>query len=283
MKTLLLFLPGVLLATFVFGNTTPDPIWHTKVGDVDFYSIQDSAHEMSTGVLLTDDKDALARLSPTGKTPSGIGVFVVKKGADVALIDTGVGGQLTEHLKRIGIQSGDVKHILLTHSHRDHVGGLVKDGEKFFPNATLWLDARELAFWKTARNKEFYEQCLKLYGEPKFLTPDEKTAVIVPELVAVDLSGHTPGHTGFLLSSGDKKILMVGDLLHNGAVQFARPDISIQFDNDPKAAADIRIRTLKRAADENLLFAVCHLAMPAVGYVQVDGDGFKFTPVDPAK
>ena len=277
MKTLLLFLPIVFLSTFAFGSVDPDPIWHTKIGDIDFYSIQDAPNEMSTRVLLTDDKDALARLAPTGRTPSGFGVFVVKKGSDVVLIDTGIGKQLTECLKRLGIKPEGVKHVLLTHSHGDHVGGLVKDGNKVFPNATLWLDQRELAFWKSSRSKEQCEQCLTLYGEPKFLKPDEKTAVVFPEMVAVDLAGHTPGHTGFLISSGGKKLFVVGDLLHNGAVQFARPDISIQYDSDPKKATEVRIRTLKRAVDEKLLFVASHLELPSVGYVAADGDGFRFT------
>ncbi len=251
-------------------------IRHIKVGNVDFYSVQDDVGEMDSGILITDDKDALVRLSPTGKTPSGYAVFVVKKGNDVVLIDTGKGGKMLTLLQTIGIKPEDVQNILLTHSHFDHVGGLVKDDQKVFPNATLWIDADELSFWKTARNKDYCQQCVKLYGEPKILTPDEKTAAIFPELVSVPLHGHTPGQTGFLLSSGDVKLLVVGDLLHNGAVQFARPDISIQYDNDPKQAAEVRRETLQWAADEQLLIAACHIPFPSVGTVKADGNGFRF-------
>ncbi len=265
-----LLMPGDLRAE------SGEGIRHIKIGDVDFYSIQDDSGEMDSGVLITDDKDALARLSPTGKTPSGYAVFVVKKGDDLVLIDTGKGGKMLQRLQTIGIKPEDVKNILLTHSHFDHVGGLVKDGQKVFPNATLWIDADELSFWKTARNKTYCDQCVKLYGEPKFLTPDEKTATIFPELVSVSLHGHTPGQTGFLLSSGGVKLLVIADLLHNGAVQFARPDISIQYDNDPKQAAEVRRKTLKRAADEQLLIAASHLPFPSVGTVKADGEGFRF-------
>ena len=280
MKTLFFFLSTVLLSAFAFGSLDPETVWHTKIGDIDFYSIQDGANEMNNRVLLTEDKDAPAKLSPTGKTPSGFGAFVVKKGTDVALIDTGVGGRLLVCLQSIGIKPEDVKHVFITHSHGDHVGGLVKDGKKVFPNATLYLDERELTFWKSGRAKEQCEQCLQLYGEPKFLKPDEKTTVVFPELVAIDLAGHTPGHVGFLLSGDDKKILIAGDLLHHGAVQFARPDISVQYDSDPKVAAAVRAQTLHRAAGEKLLFAAAHLAFPAVGHVTDDGKGFRFTPVE---
>ena len=281
MKTSFLLFLTIFLTTWFVGLAFADTesgVWHTNIGNIDVYCIQDAAGEMNSGVLLADDKTALERLAPTGKTPSSFSVFVVKKGTDTVLIDTGRGGQLIERLQSVGIKPEDVKYVLLTHSHGDHVGGLVKDGKKVFPNATLWLDGRESAFWKSGRSKEQYEQCRKLYGEPKFLTPDEKTGVVFPEMVAVDLAGHTPGHTGFLISSGAKKLLLVGDLLHNGAVQFARPDISIQYDNDPKAAAEMRRKTLQRAVDEKLLFGAVHLPFPSVGFITADGDGFRFMP-----
>ena len=279
MKASLFVLSTVFLASFAFADS-PQGVWHTKIGNVEFYCIQDASSEANSSVLLTDDKDALARLAPTGKTPSGCTVFVVKKGTDTVLIDTGIGRQSLERLQTIGIKPEDVKHILLTHSHGDHVGGLVKDGRRVFPNAAVWLDERELAFWKSARNKDFCEQVLKLYGEPKFLTPDEKTSVIFPECVTVDLAGHTPGHVGFLISGGGRKLFVVGDMLHNGAVQFARPDISIQYDSDPKEAADVRHRALKRAAEEKLLLAATHLAFPPVGEVTIDRAGFRFIPLE---
>ncbi len=269
----------ILSASGYLRAESEEGIRHIKVGDVDFYSIQDAPHEMNSDLLITDDKNALTRLSPTGKAPSGYAVFVAKKGTEIVLIDTGKGGEMLQRLQAIGIKPEDVKNILLTHSHGDHVGGLLKDGRKVFPNATLWIDAVELSFWKSARNKNHGEQCVKLYGEPKILTPDEKTAAFFPELVSVPLHGHTPGHTGFLLSSGGKKLLVVADLLHNGAVQFARPDISIQYDNDPKQAAETRHKTLQRAADEQLLIAASHLPFPSVGTVKADGEGFRFEPL----
>ena len=44
-----------------------------------------------------------------------------------------------EMLKKIGICAEDVKHVILTHAHWDHMGGI-----SLFPNATFYLQADEL-------------------------------------------------------------------------------------------------------------------------------------------
>lgn len=253
-------------------------IWHTKIGELDFYCIQDSPSELSQSVLLTDDNELLRRLMPSGKAPSSYNVFVARKGSDTVLIDTGKGGDMLKHLQTLGIKPEEIKTVLLTHSHGDHVGGLLKDGEKVFPNAEIRISEKELSFWKSARNKDFCEQVLKRYGQPKFLIPDEKTAVAFPEMVAVDLAGHTPGQIGLLLSFGNDKLFVAADLLHCGAVQFERPDISCRFDDDPKRAAEIRIKTMKRAAESKWIFVATHLPFPSAGIVETEGDAFRFVP-----
>jgi len=283
MKIFSYFLFFLFFAVSTFGQTTSESdtgIFHLKIGEIDFYTLQDASSTMGNNLMLTDDKEALQRLAPTGQSPSSVSLFAIKKGSEVILIDTGFGRKTFQQLHTLNIKPEEVKNILLTHSHGDHVGGLIQDGKKAFPNAVIWLDARELEFWKSGKSKDLLEQCQKFYGEPKTLIPDEKSAVIIPEIVSIDLTGHTPGHLGFLISSGGKKLIVVGDLLHNGAIQFSRPDISIQYDSDPKKAAEIRLKTMKRAAGENWKFAAIHLPFPGVGYVKDNGDGFHFEPMN---
>ncbi len=261
-------------------SALPEGIGHVQVGAFDFYSFSDDTGEMKNDALLTEDTEAVTRLSPNGKTPIGFSVFLVKKGSDTVLIDAGKGGKTLEFLRAIGVQAEDIKNILLTHSHGDHVNGLVREGQKVFPNATLWLDQDELAFWQSAHNRNHYEQCMTLYGDPKILSADEQNAVIFPELVAVALPGHTPGHTGFLLSSEGVKLFIVADLLHHGAVQFAKPNISVRYDHDPGRAAEVRCEALRRAAEEDFLVAGSHLPFPSIGSVSIDGNGFRFESIE---
>ncbi len=254
-----------------------DGIRGVTAGDVDVWCIQDKTGEMSN--TLFGDSLVLAELVPAGKCPSSFNVFVLKKGDVTVLIDTGVGGEMLRRMVAMGVKPEDVSAVLLTHSHGDHVGGLLAaDGKAAFPNATLWLAEKERPFWME-KNEAQCEKCEKAYGGFKFLTPDEKTPVIFPELTAVDLAGHTPGHVGFLVRDGKDTVFIAADLLHSACVQFPRPDFSPRYDSDPVQAAAARKAWMQRAADGGWLFTGAHLPFPSpVGKLTADGDGFRFTP-----
>ena len=73
---------------------------------------------------------------------------------DVVVVDTGYKMQTAlkrgrdlhrtpqEGLKLIGIDPAGVKHLIVTHFHWDHLGNL-----DLFPNATVYAQKREMAFW----------------------------------------------------------------------------------------------------------------------------------------
>lgn len=74
------------------------------------------------------------------------------------LLDTGNGpaagkfgtGELFSLLETEGIDRGAIKHVLLTHGHADHLGGLVEDMnglEPAFPNAVVHLSHVEYDHW----------------------------------------------------------------------------------------------------------------------------------------
>ncbi|MGM4915249.1 MBL fold metallo-hydrolase [Rhizobium sp. 768_B6_N1_8] len=74
--------------------------------------------------------------------------LLVKAPKRVILIDTGVGGALQQSLAQAGTKPEEVTDILITHSHPDHMGGLVKDGKLAFPKATIRMSSAEWAFAK---------------------------------------------------------------------------------------------------------------------------------------
>lgn len=248
----------------------------TKVGDLDFICVQDAGGEFDNTTFAAD-ADLLHKLAPSGKTPNSCSAFVVKGNGHTILIDTGMGRKMLENLKAAGIDPASVDAVLLTHTHHDHTGGLLAGDKPNFPNAKIWINPKELDFWKSS-NKAQYEKAISVYGEPNPIVADEKTDIVIPEIKAIAIPGHTPGHTGFLITSKGDKIFAAGDILHSGTIQFPHPEINAKFDRDPAKAIESRRSILNRAADEGWRFAAAHLPFPGIGKIKKNADAFQFEP-----
>jgi glyoxylase-like metal-dependent hydrolase (beta-lactamase superfamily II) len=96
----------------------------------------------------------------------------------------------------------------------------------------------------------------------------------------VPSNGHTPGHTSYLLSSGDEKLLLWGDIVHVHAVQLPHPEVTIAVDVDPKAAVASRTRLFAKAARERWLVAAAHLPFPGIGHLRKEEKGYSWVPVE---
>ena len=71
------------------------------------------------------------------------------------------------------------------------------------------------------------------------------------------------------------------DLVHNHAVQFARPEVAIEFDIDPKQAVITRKRIFFQAAKEKLMVAGMHLPFPGIGRVRKESAvGYAWVPAE---
>lgn len=63
---------------------------------------------------------------------------------------------------------------------------------------------------------------------------------VVPSVTAVPLLGHTPGHTGYRISSGGDSLLIWGDIVHAIPLQLPNPGVTTSFDVDQPLAARTR-------------------------------------------
>ena len=95
-------------------------------------------------------------------------------------------------------------------------------------------------------------------------------------LSVVPAPGHTPGHCGLRVSSGDDELLILGDIVHAVVLQFAHPDWGIAFDVDQDAAAATRIKLLDMLTADKTLIAGMHIPFPGIGYAEKAGDGYEF-------
>jgi glyoxylase-like metal-dependent hydrolase (beta-lactamase superfamily II) len=226
--------------------------------------------------------DAVARLlSANGALADtikvSVGGLLVKLPGHVVLIDTGYGpanGQLLSSLAVAGVKPGEVTDVLISHSHGDHVGGLVKlDGTLAFPNAKVRMAAAEWTFLQGNAG------AAKLVAA---ITPQVATfapgATVVPGITAVEVHGHTPGHTAYELVSGTARLIDVGDTVHSSIVSLAKPDWVMGFDSDKTVGkASRRAEMAQLAASHELVYAP-HFPFPSVGTVAAKGDGFVWVP-----
>jgi glyoxylase-like metal-dependent hydrolase (beta-lactamase superfamily II) len=208
------------------------------------------------------------------------------------LIDTGGGsqlmasmGRLPSSLKAAGVSLDSIEAVLLTHLHGDHCGGLVDaEGKASFPNAELVLHRTEAAFWLESdldkvpdrQTFEFVRHMLAPYASRTRLIEDGE---VVSGIHAVPLPGHTPGHTGYRLSSGPSSVFIWGDIVHVPAVQSAIPDAGTAMDVDPALAVTTRKETFKQVAEEGSFVAGMHLEFPGLAQLRSEGDGYRILAV----
>jgi glyoxylase-like metal-dependent hydrolase (beta-lactamase superfamily II) len=215
--------------------------------------------------------------APTDRVTLSVNSLLVRTGRRVLLIDTGIGAKaLIASLGETGVSPKAVTDVLITHSHGDHTGGLLdENGHLAFPKATIRMSSAEWAWMQQKGPAEVVK------GISKHVHTFEAGAQIAPGVTAVALGGHTPGHVGYEIASGDARLLDIGDLAHSSIVSLEKPEWTVQFDNDSALAKTTRRATLTRLAKDQELVYAPHFPFPGVGHIVVDGDGFAWKAATP--
>ena len=207
-------------------------------------------------------------------------IFVAKIGKEIVLVDTGEGGKpnggyLLASMKLAGIEPDTITLVVITHSHGDHVLGLLSDNnEPVFPKATYVISKDEMAFWQSRiDDKSIDQRSIITMMQEKGLRLIDMHEQITLGLTAMPIPGHTPGQIALLFDSENEKLIHMADLLHS-PMQFAHPEWSPSFDADTSVSVPTRYETLRWAANENMLTLFYHLPFPGLGRVKREKKGF---------
>lgn len=224
-----------------------------------------------------------------------VNCFVLRDDTGVTLIDAGGGpalgsgyGHARLQLADAGIDPSEVSRVLVTHLHNDHVLGLLDGDLPWLPRAEILVPSVELRFFTdqtardalpAARHGGFIvtERLLAAYG-PR-VSMIGKTSPL-PEVTTMNLPGHTPGHTGYLIGDDENQLLILGDCLHLGSIQANDPDIGLEFDLDPAKAAETRHGVLNESARRGWTIAGGHVGF---GRVHRTSEAYAITGGDPTR
>lgn len=275
-------------------------IAETIIGGGTLRTVSDGHLVLPQSFVLGDFPEAEARtiIEAAGYEVAGLNspcnLALWENGENRVLFDVGAGpdfmpsaGKIMDSLDALGLSPDDITHVVFTHAHPDHLWGAVDDfDEPLFYNAIHMMGADEIAYWTApetidaiAPERQSFvagaRRRLDLLGAG--IAPIGGGDEILPGITVIDTPGHTPGHLGFRIASGDGSALIVGDAIGNGHLALARPEWPSPADNDPALGMTTRMSLLEELASSNETLVGFHLPDGGIGTVAKDDAGYSFT------
>lgn len=199
---------------------------------------------------------------------------------DLVLVDTGIGNRLSEreqeiftpdrgdglvgHLRRLGFTPGDVTHVILSHLHFDHVGGVIDkspsgDIRPVFPNARMYIQKSEWELAMAPPNERLAAayrhapECLQPLAKVQLLDGDTR---ITPEIRTAISGGHTSPHQCVIIESGGTGLIHLADIVPT--TSHLRLAWNAAYDTDPLTTIAAKKRFFAAARAQNLWVSFSH-------------------------
>jgi glyoxylase-like metal-dependent hydrolase (beta-lactamase superfamily II) len=155
-----------------------------------------------------------------------VSAYLLLRGDEAVLVDTGTDDSGVDDIEAALTAAGGrwdgVRHVVLTHHHFDHIGGL-DEVLRRATRAEIAVGEPDVEAVRAARNPD------------RRITPVRDRDEIFG-LRVVATPGHTPGHISVL--DPESRVLVVGDAMTNeGALSGANPAYS---DDLPRAVDSVR-------------------------------------------
>src|SRR5574341_579263 len=193
----------------------------------------------------------------------GVNMFLIEDQDGLTLIDTSVASSVKgvlQDIGRLGRQPTDLKRVLITHAHPDHIGGLPE--LKRITGAEVIASELERPVIEGKIDRPGAPALVRLVAKLMMKPAPVDRGVQDCELVetfggmqALLTPGHAPGHLCFW--QPEKKVLVAGDVMFN-LVSLTLPPTFLSVDMDEDRRSRSEEHTSELQSPTNL---VCRLLL----------------------
>jgi glyoxylase-like metal-dependent hydrolase (beta-lactamase superfamily II) len=246
-----------------------------RVGEIEIVPVLDGTSQMPVRMAfenMSEESWAPHRdlLTADGHIAVDFGGFLIRTGNRLALVDTGIGvvsqkaadtlgvdnfeaGRFLNSLASLGVSPADITDVILTHLHFDHVGWTTSRGEVVFNNATYRCDRRD---WEHFVGPD-PGATRKLSPLEGHLETFDRNGPILAGVDVMSAPGHTPGSTVVVISSGQSRAMLLGDVVHC-PVELIDEEWDGMADVDPALAKATRNALARELEGADIPVAAAH-------------------------
>ena len=223
-------------------------------------------------------------LDADGLVPMALGGFLVRggPGGRLALVDCGLGrqemggrqlgGALLDSLAAYGVTPDAISDVIFTHLHLDHIGWASEADAPVFANAAYRCDQRDWEYWiATPPSGPAGVGEAMVQAQQQVLRPVAQRmatwsadGAILPGIDVVHAPGHTPGSAIIVISSGNERAMLLGDVVHC-AVELIEDEWNGLGDVDPALARRTRNALARELEGSETPVSAAHFPEMAFG------------------
>ncbi len=181
-----------------------------------------------------------------------VNAYLVVTDDGLVLVDTGLPrthAKLQQQFADARRSVGDIRTVLLTHWHTDHIGGLARvqraSGARIVASA---IDTPVVSGAEPPPETTIMKLVKPLTGKPEHAPVDEALSgdgpFSVPGFTAVHAPGHTAGHVSYLLDRAGG-FLFAGDAAASGRGKVRYPPRMVAQDQDAVVRSVAKLATLE--------------------------------------
>ncbi len=198
---------------------------------------------------------------------------------------------LLKSLKEHGLEHSDITHVILSHLHFDHAGGLLKQWEEGRQGLELLFDNAQYITGKSnfersnsphTRDRASFipelPQLLEKSGRLDLKEDGDTQNFGDISIEFIESNGHTPGMILSDIQAGDLSIIFVGDLMPGAP--WVNLSITMGYDRYPEQLIDEKSKILEKAYKKKSFLFFTHDPVYAASNLDFDTKRKRYVPTN---